>query len=59
MLCDTVHCETYIFPSQTLSSASLYSLYFEGAKAVFTVRHVVEPGSSEAYRGRVIDYSHF
>ncbi|RVW31144.1 hypothetical protein CK203_108439 [Vitis vinifera] len=25
--------------------------------AVFTVRHVVEPGSSEAYRGRVVDYS--
>ncbi|RVW86753.1 hypothetical protein CK203_042826 [Vitis vinifera] len=40
------------------SSANLCTFCFEDAETVFTDRHAVEPGSSEAYRGWVIDYSH-
>ncbi|RVW40595.1 hypothetical protein CK203_079191 [Vitis vinifera] len=40
------------------SSADFCSLCFEDIEAVLTDRHAVEPGSSKAYTGWVIDYSH-
>ena len=58
MLYGTVRRETDIFPSQAQSSAGLYSLCFEDVETVFTVKYAIEPGSSEAYRSRVIDCSH-
>ncbi|RVW12041.1 hypothetical protein CK203_087291 [Vitis vinifera] len=54
----SVHCETRRALSPTQSSVDFCSLCFEDAEAVLTDRHAVEPGSSEAYRGWVIDYSH-
>ncbi|RVW77927.1 hypothetical protein CK203_048276 [Vitis vinifera] len=44
--------------SPTQSSTDFCSLCFEDTEAILTDRHAVEPGSSEAYRGWVIDYSH-
>ena len=58
MLCSAVCRETYIILSQAHSSVDLYSFCFENAETVFTVRHVVEPGFSEAYRGGIVDDSH-
>ena len=58
MLCSAVRRETYIILSQAHSSVDLYSFCFENAEIVFTVRHVVEPGFSEAYRGGIVDDSH-
>ena len=58
MLCSTVCCETYDILSQASSSIDLYSFFFEEIEVVFTVRHAVELGSSEAYRGRIVDGSH-
>ncbi|RVW80741.1 hypothetical protein CK203_050712 [Vitis vinifera] len=54
MLYGTVRRETYIFPSQAQSSAGLYSLCFEDVETVFTVKYAIEPGSSEAYRSRLL-----
>ena len=58
MLCCSVHCETRSALSPTQSSADFCSLCFEDAEAVLTDRHAVEPGSSEAYRGWVIECSY-
>ena len=58
MLCCSVHYETRYFLSPTQSSADFRSLCFKDAEAVLIDRHAVESGSSEAYRGWVIDYSH-
>ncbi|RVW77707.1 Retrovirus-related Pol polyprotein from transposon 17.6 [Vitis vinifera] len=42
----------------TWSPADFCSVCFEDAEIVFTDRHAVEPGSSEAYGGWFIDCSH-
>ena len=55
MLCYSVHCETRSAFSPTQSSTDFCSLCFEDTEAILTDRHAVEPGSSEAYRGWVID----
>ena len=44
--------------TQAQSSTNICSFCFEDAETVFTIRHVVEPYSLEAYRGRVIDCFH-
>ncbi|RVW29023.1 hypothetical protein CK203_088881 [Vitis vinifera] len=51
----TVHSEVRTFIPQASSSADLYTFCFEDAETVFTDRHAVEPGSSEAHRGRFVD----
>ena len=58
MLCCSVHCETRSALSPTQSSPDFCSLCFEDAEAILTDWRAVEPGSSEAYKGWVIDYSH-
>ena len=58
MLCCSVHYETRSALSPTQSSADFCSICFEDVETVLPDRHVIEPSSSEAHRGRIIDRSH-
>ncbi|RVW24845.1 Retrovirus-related Pol polyprotein from transposon 297 [Vitis vinifera] len=53
MLRCSVHLETCGALSPTWSPVDFCSVCFEDAETVFTDRHAVEPGSSEAYRDRM------
>ncbi|RVW34369.1 hypothetical protein CK203_092143 [Vitis vinifera] len=54
MLRCTVHSEARAFIPQAPSSTGLYSFCFEDAETVFTDRHAVEPGSSEAHKAGLL-----
>ena len=58
MLCCSIHCETHNALSSTQSSADFCSICFEDTEVVLAIKHAIDLGSSEAYRGRVIDRSH-
>ena len=55
MLRCIVYFEARAFIPKASSSTNLYTLCFEDAEIVFTDRHAVELGSSEAHRGRSVD----